>query len=352
MSYLSSDVLDRSSDGFAVVGKDDKLSIKDDHRNPTVVRSEIGQVGGLDAISRGYEPPRVDADDIASDHGAQGNLNDSRVTERTRWRLDPNSDYSIIRPATPTLSATFFAALPHAQRARKQSGSGFCNKANATDANGNKIGGHPIPTEVSNAICDKYYADFYARIVLNRWLAHTMSAEVSLDRAERKKDSIPPSAAPSVNDLRGEVDDDDRADDGKSEPVAPAVEEVPGQPAHADLRAQNSLASCCHGCYEFPSFSAAQRRREHQHWLPVVIFARRALEHEIHLRVRLHDLPCMREALRLQRPHHFLPQRRRRLPLAQFCDLVIVPPQLRQLEHLARACAAHSAEPLPTSAQM
>ena len=55
MSYLSSDVLDRSSDGFAVVGKDDKLSIKDDHRNPTVVRSEIGQVGGLDAISRGVE---------------------------------------------------------------------------------------------------------------------------------------------------------------------------------------------------------------------------------------------------------------------------------------------------------
>ena len=52
MSYLSSDVLDRSSDGFAVVGKDDKLSSKDDHRNPTVVRSEIGQVGGLDAISR------------------------------------------------------------------------------------------------------------------------------------------------------------------------------------------------------------------------------------------------------------------------------------------------------------
>ena len=53
MSYLSSDVLDRSSDGFAVVGRDDKLSIKDDHRNPTVVRSEIGQVGGLDAISCG-----------------------------------------------------------------------------------------------------------------------------------------------------------------------------------------------------------------------------------------------------------------------------------------------------------
>ena len=53
MSYLSSDVLDRSSDGYAVVGKDDKLSIKDDHRHPTVVRSEIGQVGGLDAISRG-----------------------------------------------------------------------------------------------------------------------------------------------------------------------------------------------------------------------------------------------------------------------------------------------------------
>ena len=50
MSYLSSDVLDRSSDGYAVVGKDDKLSIKDDHRHPTVVRSEIGQVGGLDAI--------------------------------------------------------------------------------------------------------------------------------------------------------------------------------------------------------------------------------------------------------------------------------------------------------------
>ena len=52
MSYLSSDVLDRSSDGFAVVGKDDKLSIKDDHQHPTVVRSEVGQVG-LDATSRG-----------------------------------------------------------------------------------------------------------------------------------------------------------------------------------------------------------------------------------------------------------------------------------------------------------
>ena len=51
MSYLSSDVLDRSSDGFAVVGKDDKLSIKDDHQHPTVVRSEVGQVE-LDATSR------------------------------------------------------------------------------------------------------------------------------------------------------------------------------------------------------------------------------------------------------------------------------------------------------------
>ena len=53
MSYLSSDVLDRSSDGFAVVGKDDKLSIKDDHQHPTVVRSEVG-LAGLDATSRGW----------------------------------------------------------------------------------------------------------------------------------------------------------------------------------------------------------------------------------------------------------------------------------------------------------
>ena len=53
MSYLSSDVLDRSSDGFAIVGKDDKLSSKDDHQHPPVVRSEVGQVGP-DATSRGW----------------------------------------------------------------------------------------------------------------------------------------------------------------------------------------------------------------------------------------------------------------------------------------------------------
>ena len=37
MSLLSSDVLDQSSDGFAVVGKvDDKPSVKDDQQRPTL----------------------------------------------------------------------------------------------------------------------------------------------------------------------------------------------------------------------------------------------------------------------------------------------------------------------------
>ena len=46
MSLLSSDVLDQSSDGFAVVGKvDDKSTVKDDQQHPTVVRSEVGLVG-------------------------------------------------------------------------------------------------------------------------------------------------------------------------------------------------------------------------------------------------------------------------------------------------------------------
>ena len=46
MSLLSSDVLDQSSDGFAVVGKvDDKPSVKDDQQHPAVVCSEVGLVG-------------------------------------------------------------------------------------------------------------------------------------------------------------------------------------------------------------------------------------------------------------------------------------------------------------------
>ena len=56
MSFLSSDALDHSSDGFAVVGRvDDKPSVKDDQEHPTVVRSEVGQVG-VDATSRVYSP--------------------------------------------------------------------------------------------------------------------------------------------------------------------------------------------------------------------------------------------------------------------------------------------------------
>ena len=46
MSLLSSDVLDQSSDGFAVVGRVADIStVKDDQQHPTVVRSEVGQVG-------------------------------------------------------------------------------------------------------------------------------------------------------------------------------------------------------------------------------------------------------------------------------------------------------------------
>ena len=53
MGLLSSEPLDQSSDGFAVIGKvDDKLTGKANRRHPTAVRPEVGQVG-LGATTRG-----------------------------------------------------------------------------------------------------------------------------------------------------------------------------------------------------------------------------------------------------------------------------------------------------------